>query len=82
MPKKDEGHSISHYRDGSLPGFQKPENDSAWPLDHGAEGTCLDGTGYGGYVLYVEVLVSDNRRRDLDGVLATVCDCITKIPPD
>ena len=79
MPKKNERDCVSYYRDGSLPGFQEPENDSAWPFDHGAEGTCMDEKGYGGHVLYVEAHVSDNRRRDLDGILATVCDCITAI---
>ena len=37
----------------------------------------MDGLGYEGHALYVEMLVSDNRRRDLDGVLATVCDMLS-----
>lgn len=75
MPK-DEGNYISHYRQGTLPSLQESKNDCAWPFDHAAEGTPMDESGYEGYVLYVEALVSDNRRRDLDGMLATVCDCL------
>jgi hypothetical protein len=29
------------------------------------------------FYMSVEVQVSDKRRRDLDGCLATICDCIT-----
>jgi hypothetical protein len=36
----------------------------------------MDGGSDQQYHLSVEILVSDRRRRDLDGALATICDCI------
>lgn len=37
---------------------------------------AMDGVSHEGYALSVEILVSDRRRRDLDGALATICDVI------
>ena len=34
----------------------------------------MDGVSHETYTLSVTIKVSDNRRRDLDGALATVCD--------
>ena len=47
--------------------------------NHRPKGTAMDGIGCEQFVLSVEVLVSDKRRRDLDGALATICDVIVAL---
>ena len=62
-----------------MPGIQEQEDYCTGSFDYSTEGTEMDGSGYEGYVLAVVFLVSDNRRRDNDGALATICDCISAV---
>ena len=53
------------------------QEDNRWKeIDNGTEMQKVDGGSDQQYHLSVEILVSDRRRRDLDGALATICDCI------
>jgi hypothetical protein len=48
-------------------------------IDNRTKGKNVDGVGCDQFILTVEVLVSDKRRRDLDGALATICDVIVAV---
>ena len=61
----------------ACPGTQKQEAHHAWATRHGAKDPKMDDELCSQFYLAVEVKVSDRRRRDLDGCLATLCDCIT-----
>ena len=65
-----------HPFDRPRPGVQEQEDHRRQTIDHGPEGKKVDGAGDCQHSLTVEVLMSDRRRRDLDGALATICDCI------
>ena len=56
--------------------FQEQKNYRREPAHNRPKTTAMDGIGCEQYALSVEVLVSDKRRRDLDGALATICDCL------
>ena len=75
--KRITGHN--HPWDRSCPRIQKQEDHSGEKAYHSAKGKKVDGFVREGYLLTVEVLVSDRRRRDLDGALATICDCIVAV---
>ena len=68
-----------HPWDWSRPSLQQQEDHRGQAVGYSPKGTAMDGAGYEGYVLAVEILVSDRRRRDLDGALATICDCIVAV---
>ena len=68
-----------HPWDRSRPGVQKQEDHLREATHHSAEGEEVDAELREGYLLEVEILVSDRRRRDLDGALATICDCIVAV---
>ena len=72
--KRITGHN--HPWDWSCASVQKQKDNRGEATNNRPQGTAMDGAGYEGYVLAVEILVSDRRRRDLDGALATICDCI------
>ena len=65
-----------HPGDRSRSGVQKQEDNSWKEIDNGTKMQKMDGGSDQQYHLSVEILVSDRRRRDLDGALATICDCI------
>lgn len=65
-----------HPWDRSCPSIQKQEDNMRKTTSNSPKSTAMDGVSYEGYSLSVEILVSDRRRRDLDGALATICDCI------
>ena len=65
-----------HPVDRPRPGVQEPEDHSGQTIDNGPEGKKVDGASDRQHSLTVEILMSDRRRRDLDGGLATICDCI------
>jgi len=53
------------------------QEDNRWKAtDNTPKMQKMDGGSDQQYHLSVEILVSDRRRRDLDGALATICDCI------
>tara|TARA_R110002051_G_scaffold294979_1_gene360681 strand:- start:177 stop:455 length:279 start_codon:yes stop_codon:yes gene_type:complete len=58
---------------------KQKDNRGGKPLNHGTKGAKVYGAGDKGFVLTVEILVSDLRRRDLDGALATICDIIVAL---
>ena len=64
---------------GKLPCLQKQKDYRRETAHHRPKGTAMDGIGCEQYILTVEVLVSDKRRRDLDGALATICDVIVAV---
>jgi hypothetical protein len=64
---------------GQLSGLQKQKNYRRETAHHRPKSTAMDGIGCEQFVLSVEVLVSDKRRRDLDGALATICDVIVAV---
>ena len=66
-------------RAGARPSVQKQEDNRGETAHHRPEGEEVDAGLYEGYLLEVEILVSDRRRRDLDGALATICDCIVAV---
>jgi len=69
------GHS--HPCDRPRPSVQEQKDNCRWKqIDHGTKMQKMDGAGDRQYHLSVEILVSDKRRRDLDGALATICDCL------
>jgi hypothetical protein len=68
-----------HPKSGSRTSVQEQENNLRETPHHRPKGTAMDGAGYAGFVLTVEILVSDKRRRDLDGALATICDVIVAV---
>ena len=68
-----------HPWDRSCASVQKQEDNMRKTSSNSPQGTAMDGAGYEGYALSVEILVSDRRRRDLDGALATICDCIVAV---
>ena len=68
-----------HPADRARPGFQEQKNDRSRKTNNTTKGAKVDAKGRGGFVLSVEVLVSDRRRRDLDGALATICDVIVAV---
>lgn len=59
--------------------FQEQKNYRRETAHNRPKSTAMDGIGCEQYALSVEVLVSDKRRRDLDGALATICDCIVAL---
>jgi hypothetical protein len=62
---------------GPRTSVQEQEDNSRWKqIDNGTKMQKMDGSSDKQYHLSVEILVSDKRRRDLDGALATICDCI------
>ena len=65
-----------HPFDRPCSGVQKQEDHCGQEINHGPEGTKVDGGSDRQYALTVEILVSDRRNRDLDGALATLCDCL------
>ncbi len=68
-----------HPKVGPRPSVQEQKNHLRETAHHRPQGTAMDGAGYEGFVLTVEILVSDKRRRDLDGALATICDVIVAV---
>lgn len=58
-------------------GLQKQEDNRRETPDNSTQSEKVDGGCDQQYHLSVEVLMSDKRRRDLDGALATLCDCLT-----
>lgn len=65
-----------HPCDGPRASIQE-QKDNRWKeIDNGSKMQKVDGGGDKQYHLSVEVLVSDRYRRDLDGALATICDCL------
>ena len=72
--KRVTGHR--HPGDRPRASIQK-QKDNRWKeIDNGSQMQKVDGGGDRQHHLSVEILVSDRRRRDLDGALATICDCI------
>ena len=63
----------------SRPGVQKQKDNRGKTAHHRPESEEVDEGLHEGYLLDVEILVSDRRRRDLDGALATICDCIVAV---
>ena len=61
---------------GQLPCLQEQKDYRRETAHNRPKSTAMDGIGCEQFVLSVEVLVSDKRRRDLDGMLATICDVI------
>lgn len=45
-------------------------------VDNKARKTGMDEKGHPQFKLTVTILVSDNRRRDIDGALSTLLDCL------
>lgn len=68
-----------HPWDRTRPSVQKQKNNLREEASDRPKSTAMDGAGYEGYSLSVEILVSDRRRRDLDGALATICDVIVAV---
>ena len=67
-------------RAGSRTRLQKQEDNCGRKTpNNGTKGKEMDGAGDKGFVFTVEVLVSDLRRRDLDGALATLCDVVVAV---
>ena len=66
-----------HPESGTRSSIQKQKDNSGEASDNCSEGEKVDGGCDQQYHLSVEVLMSDKRRRDLDGALATLCDCLT-----
>ena len=64
---------------GHVPAFKNKKDNMRKTPSNSPKSAAMDGVGYEGYALSVEVLVSDRRRRDLDGALATICDCIVAV---
>lgn len=59
---------------GPCSGLQKQKADSKGPNHNTAEVPGMDAAGGTQFEMSVDILISDNRRRDLDGALATICD--------
>ena len=68
-----------HPKSGPRPSVQEQKDNMRQATHNRPKGTAMDGAGYEGFVLTVEILVSDKRRRDLDGALATICDVIVAV---
>jgi hypothetical protein len=75
--KRITGHD--HPWAGARSGVQKQKDNRRKKTDNRSESPQVDGGMHEGYVLEVEIHVSDRRRRDLDGALATICDCIVAV---
>lgn len=57
---------------------QKLQDDIKGKVDHKPKETGKNGRDHPRYSLTVKFYISDKRVRDLDGMLATICDCITR----
>lgn len=55
---------------------QELENDCAGPAHHEPEAAKVDGELHPRFRVTVTLYVSDNRRRDADGALSTIMDCV------
>ena len=63
-------------RNGPRSRLQKQKTHRGENAHHRAKNPAMDEIGCEQFVLTVEILVSDKRRRDLDGALATACDML------
>jgi len=65
-----------HQGAGTHPGIQKQKADNAGKAHHRPSRAKMDEAVCVVFHLAIEVHVSDRRRRDLDGALATTGDCV------
>lgn len=64
--------------DRSLPVVQKLEDVSAREADNSPEEAEVDGSVHPRFAVTITLLTSDKRRRDADGAMSTLLDCLVK----
>lgn len=62
---------------GSCTGNEEQQDANAGPVDHESEAAALDAALCSKFRVSIVLYVSDYRRRDPDGALSTIMDCIT-----
>ena len=65
-----------HSRSGAGASHEKPKDVGQGSADNQARKTAMDAKSGGQHRVTVELLYSDRRRRDADGALTTLLDCL------
>ncbi len=74
--KSHETNNINNSRKVSHSELQERQEDMGKESGNKARGQTTNEANTGRYKITVDFFMSDNRRRDLDGMLATILDCL------